>query len=189
MPARRGGRRPRAAAFIWHDARVGEAGSVVDGDVDVFVAGTAGVIALAVAGDAMADALDPGKFLDVEVDEFARVLAAIAHDGREGDRAREAMQLVGTQEARDRGPREAALACDRGSPASASGATRGQQRPVRRGSSWDCGAVGKSDHASWHCPPRGSGPATCARCVPLRLCSSRAKTRVAQLRGVSRALV
>jgi hypothetical protein len=86
-------------AFVRHDARVSESGGIINRDVDVFVAGAAGVIALAVAGDAVADALDAGEFLDVEVDELTRVLAAITNDGRRGIEEGEAMELVGAEEA------------------------------------------------------------------------------------------
>ena len=42
---------------------------VVDGDVEVFPAGAAHVITLAVAGDAMDGAFDAGELLDVEVEK------------------------------------------------------------------------------------------------------------------------
>ena len=45
----------------------GEARMVVDGDVEVIPTGPANVIALAVAGHAVAGALDAGQFLNVEV--------------------------------------------------------------------------------------------------------------------------
>ena len=75
---------------------------VVDGDVEELPNGPAGVIALAVAGDAMAWAHDAGELLDVEMDELAGVCALVAADRR---RWRESRELVGVavEEARDRG--------------------------------------------------------------------------------------
>lgn len=44
----------------------------------------------AIAGDAMADALDAAELLDVDVDEFAGMLALVADDGRTGFEGRKA---------------------------------------------------------------------------------------------------
>ena len=58
--------------FVGEELGEGEAGVVVDGDVEVLPAGAADVIALAVAGDAVAGAHDAGELLDVEVEEFTQ---------------------------------------------------------------------------------------------------------------------
>src|SRR5947209_1390813 len=70
-------------SFVWEDFGVGEAGVIVDGDVDVLPAGGAAVAARAVgasgpvaAGAAAADAFagaarDPAELLDVDVHELA----------------------------------------------------------------------------------------------------------------------
>ena len=50
------------------------------------------VIVLTIAGDAVARAHDASELLDVEMDEFARMLALIAADRR---RRRESGELVG----------------------------------------------------------------------------------------------
>ena len=42
-----------------------------------FASGTPVALASAVAGDAMADAIDPGELLDIDVDELAGVLALV----------------------------------------------------------------------------------------------------------------
>ena len=55
---------------------------VIDGDVEELPARARGVIALAVAGDAMAGAHDASELLDVEMDEITRMLALVAAHGR-----------------------------------------------------------------------------------------------------------
>ena len=88
-----------ACGFIREELCEGDARVVVDGDVEVFPACAAGVIALAVTGDAVARAHDASEFLDVEMEEVARMLALVADDGR---RRREREQTCGVtvQEAR-----------------------------------------------------------------------------------------
>src|SRR6266446_6473639 len=71
-----------AGGFIREELGEGEARVIVDGDVEVFPTCAAGVIALAVAGDAVARAHDAGEFLDVEMEQIARVLALGASNGR-----------------------------------------------------------------------------------------------------------
>ncbi len=68
-------------AFIGHDARKSDPGSVIDRDMDIFPSGPLDQIA-AVAGDAVTGPLDPSELLDVEVDELARVLALVTADRR-----------------------------------------------------------------------------------------------------------
>ena len=59
--------------LVGQELGVGEAGGVVDGDVEVLPADAAVLVhAGMVAGDAMADAVDPAELLGVDVDEFAR---------------------------------------------------------------------------------------------------------------------
>ena len=53
--------------FIGEELGKGEAGMVVDGDVQELPARAWGVIVLAVAGDAVTCAHDPGELLDVEM--------------------------------------------------------------------------------------------------------------------------
>ena len=74
--------------LVGHDGGEGQAGCVVDGDMQVFPAGAAlAALAVAVAGDAMADTVDAAELLDVEVDQLARVLALVADDSGLGSSA------------------------------------------------------------------------------------------------------
>ena len=97
--------------FVGEKLSEGEAGMVVDGDVEEFPAGAADVIALAVAGDAMAGALDPSELLDVEVEEFSRMCALVAQDRRWWGKFRQAV-VMPTEEARDGGLGEFGRASD-----------------------------------------------------------------------------
>jgi hypothetical protein len=91
----------------------GQARGVVDGDVQVLPAGAA-LIALAgaVAGDAVADAVDPAELLDVNVDQLARMLALVADDGRLGLEGGEAVEADAAQRQPDRRAGQAKLAGD-----------------------------------------------------------------------------
>ena len=91
-----------AGGFIREELGEGEAGMVIDGDVEELPACAAGMIALAVAGDAVAGAHDAGELLDVEMEQIARVCALVAADGR---RRRESGQprRVAAQQAGDGG--------------------------------------------------------------------------------------
>ena len=88
--------------FIREELGEGQAGVVIDGDVEELPAGAADVIALPVAGDAMAGACDARELLDVEVEKFARVRAFVAHDRRRRGELREA-EAMAAQEAGDAG--------------------------------------------------------------------------------------
>ena len=57
--------------LVGQDLGVGEAGSIVDADMDQ-VPADALLLAAAIAGDAVADAVDPAELLGVDVDQFAR---------------------------------------------------------------------------------------------------------------------
>ena len=61
--------------LVGQDLREGDARGVVDADMDELPAGAAGLVALAaaVAGDAVADALEAAELLDVDVDQLAGV--------------------------------------------------------------------------------------------------------------------
>jgi hypothetical protein len=83
--------------FIGHDPGKGNAGSVIDGDVDVLPASALAEIP-PVAGDAVAGALDPGELFNVEVDEFAWSLALIAADRRRRIEQGQTVQAVTTQQ-------------------------------------------------------------------------------------------
>lgn len=71
---------------------VGQAGAVIDGDVEVFPAeplaeGAPVALTGAVAGEAVPDPVDAAEFLDVDMDQFAWLFALVADDGRPGQRA------------------------------------------------------------------------------------------------------
>ena len=63
--------------FIREELSEGHAGMVVDGDVEELPACARGVIALAVAGDAMARAHNARELLDVKMDKITWMLAFI----------------------------------------------------------------------------------------------------------------
>jgi hypothetical protein len=140
-------KRDRAAGLlVAQDLGVGEAGGVVDGDVDVVPAGLAtdapsgvGVgacVVLAGAGDALAGAADdPTEFLDVDVDQLAGPGAFIALRGLEAEPAQLAHPGSG-QDARDRRQRPVEQLGDLGA---------GQAQPSQRRDRLDrplVGAVG-----------------------------------------------
>jgi len=99
-------------ALIGQKLGEGDAGSVIDGDVEKLPSGAAGVIALAVASDAVADPLDAGELLDIEVDEFARVLTLVAAHRRWRLQRGEPGEAVATQDARYGGLADGRLAGD-----------------------------------------------------------------------------
>jgi hypothetical protein len=89
--------------FVWQEAGEGEAGVVVDGDVETFDPG-ARIAAGAIACGADAGTCEAAQLLDVEVEEFARVSAFVALWGRLWAIERgEAVEAVSAQDARDGG--------------------------------------------------------------------------------------
>lgn len=78
--------------FIREELSEDEAGMIIDGDVEELPAGTAGVIVLPVAGDAMAGARDAGELLDIEMDQSRGRITLVAADGR---RRSQSGELVG----------------------------------------------------------------------------------------------
>ena len=97
--------------FVREELCEGEAGMIVDGDVEILPARAADMIMLAIPGDAVAGALDAGELFDVEVDEFARVGAFVALDRRRWGELREAV-AVPVEEAGDGGLGELGSAGD-----------------------------------------------------------------------------
>ena len=85
--------------FIWEQTSEGEAGVIINGDVEAFDAG-AGVALSAVAGGADAWASEAAKLLDVEVEEVAWGLAFVAQRRRFGRfESREAVEVMTAQDA------------------------------------------------------------------------------------------
>lgn len=104
--------------------REGEAGSVVDADMDELPAGAAGLALLRIAGDAMADLAEAAKLLDIDVDHLAGVLALVAPDRFGRLDILEPRQSDTLENPADRGGRHADLHGDvlAGQPPSAQGA-------------------------------------------------------------------
>lgn len=89
--------------FIWEKAGEGEAGVIINGDVEAFDAG-ARAAAGAIAGGPDAGALEAAELLDIEVEEFAGMSVFVTNDGRLGRFERgQALELVTTQNARKGG--------------------------------------------------------------------------------------
>ena len=85
--------------FIWEQASEGEAGVVVDGDVETFNAGS-WVAEGAIAGGADAWAKEAAQLFDVEVEEVARGSAFVAQRRRFGRfERREAIEVMTAQDA------------------------------------------------------------------------------------------
>ena len=85
----RGGPRPEGGRgcrlLVVEDLGVGKAGAVVDGAVEVAIAGTAVALGAIPTPSVKAPAAalgDGGQLLDVDEDELARALALVAADGR-----------------------------------------------------------------------------------------------------------
>lgn len=85
--------------FVGEEAGEGEAGVIIDGDVETFDAG-AGAAAGAIAGGADPGALEAAELLDVEVEEIAGVRVFVTLDGRFGRFERsEALEVVAAENA------------------------------------------------------------------------------------------
>ena len=74
-------------AFIRQQLGVGQAGGIIDGDVQELPTKTTpdgAPIALsgAIAGDPMTNSLDTAELLDIDMDQFARLFALVADDRR-----------------------------------------------------------------------------------------------------------
>gem|GEM_PF-7062319 len=92
-----------ASGFVGKDSGEGQTGVIVDGDVEVFPAGAAGMIMLTVTRDAMTWANNPGQFLDIEMQQVPRMSTLVADDGRGMLQGTETMKAMATQKAADGG--------------------------------------------------------------------------------------
>jgi hypothetical protein len=101
-----------ASGFVWKDGGESEAGVVVDGNVEIFPAGAAGVVELTVAGDTMARADNASELLDVEMEEVAWSGAFVTGDGRRRFESGEAMEAVAAKNAANGGFGELSLGGD-----------------------------------------------------------------------------
>ena len=94
--------------LVRHDPGEGDAGSVVDADMNVLppqsLAARAPVaLPSALSSDAMADAVDPAEFLDVDMDELARMLALVAAHRLGGLESGQAIEAEALENAADGG--------------------------------------------------------------------------------------
>jgi hypothetical protein len=85
-----------SGALVGEHLRVGEAGAVIDADVQELPAGATGAGG-AIAVDAVAGALDAAELLDVDVDELARCGPLVAAGGLGGARGRQAAEAAAAE--------------------------------------------------------------------------------------------
>src|SRR5271156_4097694 len=103
--------------LVGHDLGEGDAGVVVDGDMDELPAepfAPCPPVALpsAVAGDAMTDSIDSTELFDVEVDHLARMFTLIPAHRLRRLQGRELVEPEPPQDAADSGGRHPDLRCD-----------------------------------------------------------------------------
>jgi hypothetical protein len=101
-----------ASGLVRKDGGEGETRVVVDGDVQILPTGPAGVVELAVAGDAMAWADNAGELLNIEVEEVTRSVTLVTHGGRRRFESGETMETMAAKNAADGGFRELGKAGD-----------------------------------------------------------------------------
>jgi hypothetical protein len=101
-------------ALVGHDLHKRDARSIVDADMDELPADAAVAVdhARMPSGDAVPDTADSAELFNVEVNEFARVLALIAPDRLSGFQSTQLIQAEPTQDAADSGGRDAGLGSD-----------------------------------------------------------------------------
>src|SRR4029453_6843111 len=100
----------RALLFLVRkDLREGHPGGVVDADVDELPS-DAPALALtgSIAGDARADTVEAAGLFDIDVDQFAGMLALVAAHRRGGFERLDAVEAEAPEDAADRGRRDAA---------------------------------------------------------------------------------
>ena len=89
--------------FVGEQTSEGEAGVIINGDVQAFDAG-AGVALSAVAGGADSGTEEAAELLDIEMEELAGVVAFVTPGGRFGRfQGREAVEVMAAQDAREGG--------------------------------------------------------------------------------------
>jgi len=119
-----------ALLLVGHDPGEGDARVIVDADVHVFPADAAAVaLACAVAGDAVADLVELAKFFDVEVDQFAGMLALVTSHWFVRFQSAELVEAAPPQDATDRGGSDPELMGDL--PAGVALAAQGLDRRAR----------------------------------------------------------
>jgi hypothetical protein len=84
-------------SFIGHDLGKGQTGSVIDTDMDIFPASAADLIA-PVVSDTVTGPHDAPQLFNIEVKQFARKLALVAHHRRSGIEIAQPREPVTAQE-------------------------------------------------------------------------------------------
>ncbi len=91
------------SAFVGEQTSEGEAGVIINGDVQAFDTG-AGVALSAVTGGADPGTDEAAELLDIEMEELARVVAFVTPGGRFGRfQGREAVEVMAAQDAGEGG--------------------------------------------------------------------------------------
>lgn len=85
------------SSFVREELSEGEAGVIVDGDVEELPAGPARVVVLAITSDAMAGARDARELFDVEMDEIAGMFTLVAADRWRRFQSRETGRMTAEQ--------------------------------------------------------------------------------------------
>src|SRR5271154_3126492 len=100
----------RAALFVGQDLRVGETGMIVDRQMHIFPADSAGLApAGPIAGDPMADPTELAQLFDVDVEDLARGGPFVATDWLGRLERRQAIEAQPFEDAADGGGRNADL--------------------------------------------------------------------------------
>jgi hypothetical protein len=97
--------------LIGQDLSEGQAGVVVDGDVQSFPSGMF-VLAATASVSALRDLLEAGHALDVEMEQIAGSGMFVAHDGRGGMQIAPATEPSAAQNAADGSRTDGGAACD-----------------------------------------------------------------------------
>src|SRR4029453_8559542 len=94
--------------LVREDLREGHPGGIVDADVDELPP-DAPALALtgSIASDAVADTVDAAELFDIDVDQFAGMLAFVAANRRGGFERLDAVEAEAPEDAADRGRRDA----------------------------------------------------------------------------------
>src|SRR5436853_3482812 len=125
----------RALLFlVGEDLREGHAGGIVDADVDELPPDAPALaVPRSIAGDAMADPVEAAELFDIDVDQFAGMLALVAAHRRGGFKRLDAVEAEAPEDAADRSRRDADRGCDvLARPALAAEGFDGRDRGGRR---------------------------------------------------------
>jgi hypothetical protein len=91
--------------LVRQDLREGDAGVVIDGDMDILPSGTMDA-ATTISGNATADGLEAADFLDVEVEQIAGKRVLVTNQRRRGFEIADVTEVKSAQNAADGGATE-----------------------------------------------------------------------------------